>query len=680
MRMLLLCRHILKICLIFLFCFICSIPGNAAYIGTPANSDEKTEHQPAFKQESSTTPDHTNPEIPEENVLILVTEIQEEDKLLSLPVFILPLRSISSDNNMEKIYQLALQYRSVSVTATNGAETWQEPLSVAWDFSSIDQTSVGEYAAVGRIMLPQGYAFGSNVLQEFKIPVCVEKQAPAVITSIEKWNRYTDAFALQQGSSHKELERIFSLSPHRLKCYAENGDSYIAVVEWDFSRIDLNTAGLYYAVGTLNAPEDTVFAEGLQFPEILVPVSIQAFGQPDINCLLIARGSLYFPWVMPPENLDNISVWLSENNGPWIRLEDEVYPETEMLLLSTHRLIPGSSYRLQVDYDGGQTGILSFTYADELILEGYHEGDRDGGDADGNPPNTIIQPPPEHSGQQNDGHTHTPSTGPSNPSATGSGETDSNPKETLRSDSGSNEQNVPEIKAPVSSSPSGEGTASSQPDEILTMSESDSVHKRQEQKKEPAQRENAVPTKNVDSQNPVFSEFFNETTDRISGIRLFIMLENGNQKAVFSKQGITLSIPKHALPDQIQNEDQIEVIIQAKPDGGFSFSFSINGTPLSSMPDISVMLPCPYQGTASTWYLLDENGVKIPAAGYNDTTKIASFQISHTGSYSMAEDDSAVLLTQPPDTKSSQPALRRFLPACLLFLSAGIFFLKKRRT
>lgn len=57
--------------------------------------------------------------------------------------------------------------------------------------------------------------------------------------------------------------------------------------------------------------------------------------------------------------------------------------------------MPGSSYRLQVDYDGGQTGILSFTYADEIVLEGYHEGDRDGGDEGGNPPDTIIQPPPE---------------------------------------------------------------------------------------------------------------------------------------------------------------------------------------------------------------------------------------------------------------------------------------------
>ena len=57
----------------------------------------------------------------------------------------------------------------------------------------------------------------------------------------------------------------------------------------------------------------------------------------------------------------------------WNRLESGVYVGQEMLSIATRLLTPGSSYRLQVDYDGGQTGILSFTYADEIVLEGYHD-------------------------------------------------------------------------------------------------------------------------------------------------------------------------------------------------------------------------------------------------------------------------------------------------------------------
>ena len=95
-----------------------------------------------------------------------------------------------------------------------------------------------------------------------------------------------------------------------------------------------------------------------------------------------------------------------------------------------------------------------------------------------------------------------------------------------------------------------------------------------------------------------------------------MMLQTGEQRAVFSKQGITISIPKDALPEGIQNEDQIEVIIQKDTDGGFSFSFSINGTVLNSLPDVSVMLPYPNDPAAGTLFLCDESGVEIPMTGY----------------------------------------------------------------
>ena len=375
------------------------------------------------------------------------------------------------------------------------------------------------------------------------------------------------------------------------------------MVEWDFSGIDLNTVGLYHAIGKLTAPENTAFAEGIAFPEISIPVSVQAPGRPDINCFLSARGNLHFPWVTPPGELDEISVWLSENNGSWNRLESGVYVGQEMLSIATRLLTPGSSYRLQVDYDGGQTGILSFTYADEIVLEGYHDGDRDGGDAGGNPPDTIIQPPPEHTDD-------------------------------------SDEPAMPEIEAPVVS---------------------------------------GQPKEDADSKNPAFSEFFDETTDRISGTRFLMMLQTGEQRAVFSKQGITISIPKDALPEGIQNEDQIEVIIQKDTDGGFSFSFSINGTTLNSLPDVSVMLPFPNDPAAGTLFLCDASGVEIPMTGYDDTARAASFQISHTGAYTIVEKEDAASLAQTADTEYSRSPILLLIPACLLLLSAGEFFLRRRR-
>lgn len=653
MRMKEIHRRILGGCLVCLLCFTGSIPAFAAETATPANADEITEILPDLESEAPGTLDNgtpETPEAPEEVSLILVTEIQNEGELLSLPDFTLPLRTTPSDDDLEEVYQLALQYQTVCATVTAGEEIRQETFSVAWDFSAIDQTTPGEYTAAGRIELPEGYAFGEAVLRELQISVRVEEMPPAVITSIEQWYPYTDAFAVQQGSGTEALEALFAASPYYLECYAENGTSYTAVVEWDFSGIDLNTVGLYHATGRLTAPENTIFADRVDFPEISIPVSVQAPGSPDINCFLVRRGSLYFPWVAPSGELDEISVWLSENNGSWNRLESGVYVGQEMLSIATRLLTPGSSYRLQVDYDGGQTGILSFTYADEIVLEGYHEGDRDGGDAGENPPDTIIQPPPEDTDDQDDGFTDRPSTKPPKPPVTNDGGMDSDDSEdALEPDAGSDEPTIPEIETPVVSDQPEENTALQQPPE------------------------------SADSKKPVFSEFFDETTDRISGTRFLMMLQTGEQRAVFSKQGITISIPKDALPEGIQNEDQIEVIIQKDTDGGFSFSFSINGTVLNSLPDVSVMLPYPNDPAAGTLFLGDESGVEIPMTGYDDAAKAASFQISHTGTYTLAVKEDAVSLAHAADTEHSRSPILLLIPACPLLLSAGEFFLRRRR-
>ena len=560
-------RRILEGCLACLLCFTGSIPAFAAETATPSNADERRENPPDLESEAPGTLESKTPEASEEVSLVLVTEIQKEDELLSLPDFTLPLRATPSDDDLEEM-------------------------------------------------------------------------PPAVITSIEQWYPYTDAFAVQQGSETETLENLFAFSPYYLECYAENGTSYTAVVEWDFSGIDLNTVGLYHAIGKLTAPANTAFAEGIAFPEISIPVSVQAPGRPDINCFLSARGNLHFPWVTPPGELDEISVWLSENNGSWNRLESGVYVGQEMLSIATRLLTPGSSYRLQVDYDGGQTGILSFTYADEIVLEGYHEGDRDGGDAGGNPPDTIIQPPPEDTDDQDDGFADRPSTKPPKPPVTNGGA-----EEALEPDAGSDEPTIPES----------------------------------ENRKEPVQSIMTVPPESADSKKPVFSEFFDETTDRISGTRFLMMLQTGEQRAVFSKQGITISIPKDALPEGIQNEDQIEVIIQKDTDGGFSFSFSINGTVLNSLPDVSVMLPCPNDPAAGTLFLCDESGVEVPMTGYDDTAKAASFQISHTGTYTIVGKEDTASLAHAADTEHSWSPIFFLIPACLFLLSAGVFFLKRRR-
>lgn len=562
-------------CLTCLFCFIGSISAFALQTATPSDADK-----------------------------IRITKIQNEDELLALPDFTLPLKSNPSDDDMEPIYLFALKYQTVSATVIENNESRSERFSVCWDFSAIDQTTLGDYAATGRIELPEGYCFGENVLKELVISVHVEKTPPAVIISIEQWYPYTDAFALPQGSTEETLNHLLRFSPHHLECYTENKISYSALVEWDLSDIDFDTVGLYQAKGRLAAPENTEFADGIVFPEISIPVSIQAPGRPDINCVIAARGNLCFPWVTPPGDPDKINVWLSANDEPWKQLEDGVYAGKEMLSIKTYLLTSGNSYRLQVDYDGGQTGILSLTYSDKLVLKGYYKGDRDGGDAKGNPPGSITQPPPEQNIDQK-------------VEQNGDENKDENPDlENAPTDRTENASSMkPLFKAEAASDP-----------------------------KEPSSSEIA------------FTEFFDDTTDRISGTRLLMMLQTGRQKASFSKQGITIRVPRASLPKDIQNNDQIEVIIKKISDRSFSFSFCINGVSFDSLPGASVMLPYPQETAADSLYLCDENGIKIPVSDYDDAAKAASFPIDHTGTYTMAASKDPDSPAQTAKKKPDSPA------------------------
>ena len=562
-------------CLTCLFCFIGSISAFALQTATPSDADK-----------------------------IRITKIQNEDELLALPDFTLPLKSSPSDDDMEPIYLFALKYQTVSATVIENNESRSERFSVCWDFSAIDQTTLGDYAATGRIELPEGYCFGENVLKELVISVHVEKTPPAVIISIEQWYPYTDAFALPQGSTEETLNHLLRFSPHHLECYTENKISYSALVEWDLSDIDFDTVGLYQAKGQLAAPENTEFADGIVFPEISIPVSIQAPGRPDINCVIAARGNLRFPWITPPGDPDKINVWLSENDEPWKQLENGVYAGKEMLSIKTYLLTSGNSYRLQVDYDGGQTGILSFTYSDELVLEGYYKGDRDGGDAKGNPPGSITQPPPEQNIDQK-------------VEQNGDENKDKNPDR--ENDPTDRTENASSMK------PLSKAEAASDP-------------------KEPS------------SSEMTFTEFFDDTTDRISGARLLMMLQTGKQKASFSKQGITIRVPRASLPKDIQNNDQIEVIIKKISDRSFSFSFCINGVSFDSLPGASVMLPYPQETAADSLYLCDESGIKIPVSDYDDAAKAASFPIDHTGTYTMAATKDPDSPAQTAEKNPDSPA------------------------
>ena len=155
MRMKQIRRRILGGCLACLLCLTGSIPTFAAGTATPANADERRENPPGLENKASGALDSGTLEAPEEVSLVLVTEIQNEGELLSLPAFTLPLRTTPSDDDLEGIYQLALQYQTVCATVSAGEEIRQNLryfIGIGWgcSFSGKCRDTAGEAEKAGQ--------------------------------------------------------------------------------------------------------------------------------------------------------------------------------------------------------------------------------------------------------------------------------------------------------------------------------------------------------------------------------------------------------------------------------------------------------------------------------------------------------------------------------------------------
>lgn len=200
-----------------------------------------------------------------------------------------------------------------------------------------------------------------------------------MITSVD-WYPFSDAMAIETG----DWKRLGDYPFEGYVGYDDSeGGSDVLKIEWDLSGVDADTPGLYQAKGTLVLPENAVFSPEITLPEIVVPVSVQSPGKPEINCFMIGRGAFVFPWVGFTCNLEQVSVWISENNEKWRQLsEDEIkYLDNHQLILESKLFKKDKPYALQVRYKDGETEILSFVYQEDNMIYNYNDGNRDGDDA-----------------------------------------------------------------------------------------------------------------------------------------------------------------------------------------------------------------------------------------------------------------------------------------------------------
>ncbi|WP_278550657.1 hypothetical protein [Cloacibacillus evryensis] len=223
-----------------------------------------------------------------------------------------------------------------------------------------------------------------------------ETNGDVVITKFDEWNPYTYAFAVEAGQATEE-EIIEELDAANCYVYGSDGSGarHEFEIKWMASGTDMTKAGVFKITGEPVIADGFSVAAGTETPHPFIPVSIQEKGKPQLNVFHTARaGSYTFPWVEPPCDPEEMTVWISEDGGEWTELEhdDCISVFKTNLVLYGFLLKDGSSYRLQADYTGGRTNMFSFTFDKNIVEYNFSGGDRDGGDLDAAVPPEVEQP------------------------------------------------------------------------------------------------------------------------------------------------------------------------------------------------------------------------------------------------------------------------------------------------
>lgn len=597
-----------------------------------------------------------------------VISIENSDLLYNLEPFEIVRRS-SQDTNplLYHVYNNNLLKVNASIQDSDGNIS-TKALNVLWSFqddatAKTNTTVSGEYTEIGTILLPDAsYVWDEGVSSTLNLPVKVyDPEEPIEIVELEEiWNEFDIALSLEQNHSPED---VLSTAARQTTwpCYDAAGNEYICPVIYNTENVREDTVGISYITAVLEEPLNCRFSDSLTVPSFSIPVTVQAPGQPLLNLLCLSANYelIVFPWITSGIDLDTMEVWMSENNGEWRMLESgwdvEIY--STMLGLYTWSLTEGSSYRIQVDYEGGQTGIASFTYEYGMLSDQkYVEGDRDGGDTNGNMPNDSDE------------------------------EADSDEKET----------NADEKENDVNANDASTDTAKTDTpiqnfaDETLPAPDTDQLDKVPSVTNEPPQATDNEANENIHTSTDS-SATANRKEPYLLGSEINLMIKNLGA-ARFSGGNIMLNIPADTIESlNIKDNDRFLAAILPLEDNGFSINIFINDIAVTTLSTMQISLPyIPKENT--TPVLINEDGKEIVRGYYEQNTGLVTFSIQETGIFyiqdnevsspdSLANMNQAVIEASTSDTVNSNH-VSKLIIIILSIISCTValifYFFKKR--
>ena len=420
----------------------------------------------------------------------------------------------------------------------------------------------------------------------------------------EKYLGRCAAYAVEIGSSLRKIEedlkesvRLRVSTAEKFENTAENPE-IILESSWDMSQADLTKQGVCKLIGTFVVPEGYQLAENLTLPKAYAYLSVQKRGNPQINTYSMPVVDLVeFPMLMAgfsAEELQSIQVYIRENKGSYQKLDRELAEVTSggIQLYCREILKKGNNYDICAVYETGSTGIYSFSYNDEFIVNEYwHE--RNFSDRDEKNLPAIVQKAP--------GQTITPM--PSGEEVE-SPDTKENYYEESSGETSDNSRNSGQKASAGETKATDSGTVS-----------------------------------DLDAAESTVTELSTDTVTAVSGQRLLLMLQQ-NGTVRFEKQGISVTIlPETINTWKVAANDEIQMRVEKTAESAFSLRIFVRGEEVTEIPGSTVEFQTSVFGEISspeTVAVTDAQG-NLCAVTWQDKQKILRVEIEKTGDYFLSE-------------------------------------------
>ena len=364
------------------------------------------------------------------------------------------------------------------------------------------------------------------------------------------------------------------------------------------SQADLTKQGVCKLIGTFVVPEEYQLANNLALPKAYAYLSVQKRGNPQIDTYSMPVVDLVeFPMLMAgfsAEELQNVQVYIRENKGSYQKLDRELAEVTSggIQLYCREVLKKGNNYDICAVYETGSTGIYSFLYNDDFIVNEYwHE--RNFSDRDEKNLPAIVQKAPEQ-------------TVTSVPSVEGMESPDTK------------ENYYEESSGETSDNSRSSGQKTSAGDTKATDSGT---------------------TSDFDAADSTVTELSTDTVTAVSGQRLLLMLQQ-NGIVRFEKQGISVTIlPETINTWKVAANDEIQMRIEKTAESAFSLRIFVRGEEVTEIPGSTVEFQTSVFGEISspeTVTVADAQG-NLCAVTWQEKQKILRVEIEKTGDYFISE-------------------------------------------